>query len=124
KLPKIIQKKQEIYDIYRQELANIPQLQILNIDERCSPVHWFTSFYAEKRADLESYLLNEQIQTRRFFCPLHLQPCYQDIKDKSQSYPISENAYEKGISLPSSYSLTSEQQEFVITKIRQFYHSK
>ena len=123
KLPAIIQKKQEIYDIYRQELANIAGFQILTIDERCSPVHWFTSFYAENRADLEAYLLNAGIQTRRFFCPLHQQPCYRDMVDKSQSYPISENAYETGISLPSSYSLTTEEQAFVIAKIREFYQN-
>ncbi|MFM7440006.1 MAG: hypothetical protein ACKO2V_15655 [Snowella sp.] len=39
------------------------------------------------------------------------------------TYPISENAYEKGISLPSSYSLTTEEQTFVIDKIRDFYHN-
>ena len=124
KLPAIVQKKQEIYEIYKRELGNIPQFQILTIDERCSPVYWFTSFSAENRAELETYLLNEGIQTRRFFCPLHQQPCYRDMVDKNQTYPISENAYEKGISLPSSYSLTTEQQEFVIAKIRDFYQNK
>ncbi len=123
KLPAIIQKKQEIYDKYDRELADIPQLQILTIDRRCSPVHWFTSFYSENRAELETYLLNESIQTRRFFCPLHQQPCYRDMVDQSQTYPISENAYEKGISLPSSYSLTTEEQDFVIDKIREFYQN-
>jgi perosamine synthetase len=41
--------------------------------------------------------------------------------DRTQTYPISENAYEKGISLPSAYSLTQSDQEFTISKIRQFY---
>jgi perosamine synthetase len=105
-------------------LAGIPEFQILPIDERCTPVYWFTSFYAENRAGLETYLENEGIQTRRFFCPLHLQPCYQEMVDRSKTYPVSENAYEKGISLPSAYSLTEPQQEFVIDKIRQFYRMR
>jgi perosamine synthetase len=123
KLPAIIQKKQEIYDKYERELADISQFQILTIDRHCSPVHWFTSFYSENRHELETYLLNEGIQTRRFFCPLHQQPCYRDMVDQSQTYPISENAYEKGISLPSSYSLTTEEQDLVIAKIRDFYQN-
>ncbi|MFM7437487.1 MAG: DegT/DnrJ/EryC1/StrS family aminotransferase, partial [Snowella sp.] len=124
KLPAIIAKKKAIHDIYARDLADVPELQILPIDERCTPVYWFTSFYAENRGELETYLLNEKIQTRRFFCPLHWQPCYQDMVDHKRSYPISENAYEKGISFPSSYSLTEEEQAFVIERIRQFYRNK
>ncbi|TRU69653.1 MAG: DegT/DnrJ/EryC1/StrS family aminotransferase [Microcystis viridis Mv_BB_P_19951000_S69] len=121
KLPAIINKKKAIHDIYARELANIPEFQILTVDERCTPVYWFTSFYAENRAELETYLASEGIQTRRFFCPLHQQPCYREMVDRTQTYPISENAYEKGISLPSAYSLTQSDQEFTISKIRQFY---
>lgn len=124
KLPAIIDKKQMIHDIYARELADIPEFQILLIDERCTPVYWFTSFYAENRAELETYLASEGIQTRRFFCPLHQQPCYRDIVDRDKTYSISENAYEKGISLPSAYSLTEREQAFTIDKIRQFYQKK
>jgi perosamine synthetase len=124
KLPAIIDKKKAIHDTYARELADIPEFRILPIDERCTPVYWFTSFYAEHRAELETYLAIAGIQTRRFFCPLNQQPCYRDMVDRDQTYPISDYAYEKGISLPSAYSLTQKDQEFVIDQIRQFYRKK
>ena len=124
KLPEIIRRKREICEIYSQGLGDIPQLELLPVDERCEPVYWFTSFYAENRAELETYLLNNGIQTRRFFCPLHLQPCYQELVDPNAEYPISTKAYDRGISLPSAYGLKPKQQEYVIEKIREFYLRK
>lgn len=124
KLPAIIERKRQIYHAYITGLADVPQLQPLFIDPRCKPVHWFTSFYAENRAELADYLADQGIQTRLFFCPLHLQPCYQGWADPKMNYPVSTSVYEQGISLPSAYSLTDDEQEFIIAQIRQFYQLK
>jgi len=121
KLPAIMKRKQQIYEVYMAGLADLPQLQPFFIDPRCKPVHWFTSFYAENRAELAEYLANQGIQTRLLFCPLHLQPCYQGWADPSMTYPVSTSAYQRGISLPSSYGLTDEELDFIIAKIHQFY---
>ena len=69
----------------------------------------------------------QNIQTRRFFYPLHLQPCYADgktVRFANQDFRISESTYERGISLPSSYRLTAEEQSYVIEQIRAFYASR
>jgi perosamine synthetase len=121
KLPAIIQRKQEIYNTYTDAFSNIPQLKTLAIDPRCQPVHWFTSFYAERRAELGDYLTSHGIQTRLFFCPLHLQPCYEGWSDEKVDYSASQEAYAKGISLPSSFILTDEELNFIIGKVRDFY---
>jgi perosamine synthetase len=84
-------------------------------------VHWFTSFYAENRHELADYLAKQGIQTRLFFCPLHLQPCYEGWGDPRMDYSVSKSAYERGISLPSSYSLTEQELDLVITEIHRFY---
>ncbi len=123
KLPAIIQRKQEIHDAYIAGLADIPQLQPIFIDPRCKPVHWFTSFLAENRAELAQYLASQGIQTRLFFCPLHLQPCYEGWSDPDMDYSVSTLAYEQGISLPSSYILTDGELDLIIGKIHQFYQS-
>lgn len=121
KLPAIIERKQRIHDRYLTALADLPEFSAVFIDPRCTPVFWFTSYLTPRRAELEAYLQQHQIQTRKFFCPLHLQPCYQGMIDKSRSFPISTYIYEHGISLPSSYSLTDAEQDYVIERIRQFF---
>lgn len=121
KLPAIIKRKQNIYDRYTLSLSDITQLKIKTIDPRCKPVHWFTSFYAESRDELADYLSTCGIQTRLFFCPLHSQPCYSGWSSKEIDYSGSDEAYAKGISLPSSYILKDEEQAYIIDSIRSFY---
>ena len=123
KLPAIIERKQQIYDAYMAGFADLPQLEPFFIDPRCKPVHWFTSFYAENRVELGNYLSNQGIQTRILFCPLHLQPCYEGWADPRFDYSVSTSAYERGISLPSSYILTDEELNFIIAQVHQFYKS-
>lgn len=123
KLPAIIERKQNIFEKYVTELANIEGLYPVEIDKRCSPVFWFTSFLTPQRAGLEAHLKKFNIQTRQFFCPLHLQPCYQDMFNTNVNFPISTQIYEQGISLPSAYNLTESEQDFVIEKIKDFFQS-
>ena len=72
---------------------------------------------------LADFLLEKGIQTRRFFYPLHLQPCYEDSPkiNKNGEFNISKEVYEMGISLPSSYILKDEEQDYVIEKIKKFF---
>lgn len=123
KLNDIVARKEEIFTAYITGLSDIPQLKSFPIDPRCKPVHWFTSFYAEDRNNLAAYLSSLGIQTRLFFCPLHMQPCYSGWPDQGIDYSSSQRAYEHGISLPSSYTLTDEELAHVIDSVRRFYLS-
>jgi perosamine synthetase len=124
KMPAIVRRKREIHDRYVAELRSLAGLRPVFIDPRCQPVFWFTSFLCEDPDALSSFLRRQNIQTRRFFCPLHLQPCYADRKHVriiDEDFRVSERIYQQGISLPSAYSLTPERQSFVIDKIQCFY---
>jgi perosamine synthetase len=124
KMPAIVRRKREIHDRYVEELRDLAGLPPVTIDPRCQPVFWFTSFLCEDPDALSVFLRQHNIQTRRFFCPLHLQPCYADrkhVRILDEDFRVSERIYRQGISLPSAYSLTAEDQTFVIEKIRRFY---
>lgn len=123
KLPSIIERKREIYDTYKSQLSEISSLKMLPINPRCSPVHWFTSYYSATREELAQYLANHGVQTRLFFCPLHMQPCYFGWSDKNVDYSESKSAYSQGISLPSSYGLSDDDLHFIIETILSFYRS-
>jgi perosamine synthetase len=124
KVSAIISKKREIHDRYVKELQHVERFRPVYVDPRCEPVFWFTSFLCEHPEALSSFLREQNIQTRRFFLPLHQQPCYADgkhIRVTGGDFRISESIYRQGISLPSSYSLTENDQSRVIEQIRRFY---
>jgi perosamine synthetase len=124
KLPVIVNKKRAIHDRYVNELKDLKNFRAAFIDPRCEPVFWFTSFLCTYTEELSAFLREQNIQTRRFFYPLHLQPCYSDrkqVRGMDGNFRISESVYKQGISLPSSYGLSWEEQSLVIEQIRRFY---
>ncbi len=121
KLPAIIAKKKRIYDRYMQGLRGLERVRPVYIDPRCGPVFWFTSFLCDDAENLAKTLLENQVQTRRFFYPLHLQPCYRHLSFSRSGFGVSEKIYSQGISLPSAYLLTDTEQDKVINLIREYY---
>tara|TARA_Y100001937_G_C7132790_1_gene338449 strand:- start:32 stop:1138 length:1107 start_codon:yes stop_codon:yes gene_type:complete len=123
KLPTIIEKKKKIHDLYMNELSDLSSLflPVYQVED-CTPVHWFTSFLCDRKHDLIEYAKSNNIQTREFFYPLHMQPCYQDFPDvlMPSNYETSEDLFSRGISLPSSYGLTEESQWAVINTLKQW----
>ena len=67
------------------------------------------------------YLTDEGVGTRRFFYPLHLQPCYEELGITKGDFPNSERAYNRGVSLPSSYSLTDDDLAVVCKIIKKYF---
>jgi perosamine synthetase len=127
KLPAIIARKREIRGRYCEGLSGLKRFREVYMDPRCEPVFWFTSFLCDDTEALAAFLATRKVQTRRFFYPLHLQPCYADgttARFVAGNFATSESAYEQGISLPSSYGLTCQEQSYVIEQIRLFYESR
>jgi perosamine synthetase len=127
KMSLIVSKKREIHDRYVERLRDLKDFRPVRIDGDCDAVFWFTSFLCEDPQALTSFLAARKIQVRRFFYPLHMQPCYADkkhIPNIDNDFPASKKAYEQGISLPSSYALTDEDQAFVIEQIHFFYENR
>ncbi len=123
KLDRIIKRKEDIFNRYYQELKNIDEIKFYKIRGQKQPVYWFTSIFSKKAKKLSSYLFEKGIQTRRFFYPLHLQPCYQNgiINFKKEDFKVSETIYKNSISLPSSYILKEKEQDKVIKTIKSFF---
>ncbi len=119
KLPKILERKKAINDRYRELLSGVEAVKFTEIDKRGRPAHWFTSILVDDVEGLAKHLLKNDVQTRRFFYPLHMQPCYKGMAEGN--FPNSEWAYKHGLSLPSSVLLKDEQIKFVAEKARAFY---
>ncbi len=120
KFEKIKKRKQEVRDYYERTLSDIPEIKLTYIDPRCSPVHWFTSLIVPDVESLQSFLIKQNIQTRRFFPALHLQPCYRNIKFP-ETYPNAAYAFAHCLSLPSSALIKDGELAEVVKNIREFY---
>ncbi|WP_020526893.1 UDP-4-amino-4,6-dideoxy-N-acetyl-beta-L-altrosamine transaminase [Flexithrix dorotheae] len=73
------------------------------------------------RKGLYEYLRDNKIFAQVHYIPLHLMPFYQDQGYKIGDFPIAEAYYKKCLSLPMYPTLTEEEQDFVIEKVKGFY---
>jgi len=99
RLDRIIAEKARIRARYEQKLGGLDWLSFQRIPAGVEPVHWFTNVFCDNADQLAQSLEGQGIQTRRFFYPLHLQPCYRALNPPI--CPASARLYETGLSLPS-----------------------
>ncbi len=61
------------------------------------------------------------VETRAFFCPMHLQPVFEKadprFPDRGGSWPIAEDLWARGLYLPSGLGLTRAQAAEVAAKL-------
>jgi len=116
KLPVIIQRKKTNEMLYRKFLQDVPGIEFPYIDQRGFNVPFRINILVDNPEGLSSYLNENDIGSRGFFYPLHLQPCYSVVGN----FPNAIMANRRGLSLPSSVTLTKQQIEYVCSKIKTF----
>jgi len=121
KYEKIMQAKKEHFMQYSQLLSNTAGIDVVKIPEYVDSNYWFTNILVENPESLIAFLHKKGIGARRYFYPLHLQPCYSDMR--SQECPVSTWLYSRGVSLPSSAKLTKEEIKYICKTIQQFFNN-
>jgi perosamine synthetase len=116
KLERIINKRYQMYEWYKNGLGN----SLISYKRNSGELPWLFSIRVGNPNEISEYLSLNQIQARRFFYPLHLQPCYSHFKLNTSNYKKSRCAYESHISLPSSHALS----QGCIEKICEIIRSK
>jgi dTDP-4-amino-4,6-dideoxygalactose transaminase len=75
-----------------------------------------------KRDELQQFLNSHGISTMVYYPkPLHLQPVFSELGYKEGDLPETEKACAEVLSLPMFPELKLEQQEYVVSKIKEFY---
>ena len=105
-----------IFDMYRINLRNIPQVTILETDLSYH-TPWFMDIFIEKRDELAAFLLAAGIKTRLMYSPVHNQKCYNIRGD----FDVTSKMAPQGLWLPSSINIDDSQIDFVCGKIKEFY---
>ncbi|HMS41434.1 MAG TPA: DegT/DnrJ/EryC1/StrS family aminotransferase [Pyrinomonadaceae bacterium] len=119
-------KRKQNADYYRQLFtdAGLTEEIILPL-ERENVRHIYNQFIikiSKKRDELKQFLAENEIGTDIYYpVSLHLQECFEYLGYKSGDFPESERASRETLAIPIFPELKSEQQEYVVEKIAQFF---
>jgi perosamine synthetase len=117
KLRDVIRLKRRNEELYRRGLESVEQVSFPFRDPRCYVVPHRVNILVDEPQKLIDYLGKYGIGCRRFYIPMHRQPCY----NQQGHFPNSEWAYEHGVVLPSSPTLTEQQIATVCERIKAYY---
>ena len=112
----------------RQEIANrydeaFQDIQGIKIPYRAGNVYHAFHLYViqvEDRLGLYNYLRANKILAQVHYVPVHLQPYYRELGNKSGDCPVAEEYYKHCLSLPMYPTLTDEEQQYVIDSVLAF----
>ena len=74
----------------------------------------------EDRLGLYNFLRENNIYAQVLYYPLNLMPYYRQLGNKEGDLPIVEDYYKHCLALPMFPTLTEEQQQYVIAKVKEF----
>jgi len=112
KLESVIERKRLMAAAYSQNLAGIQGLQLPVARDWARHVYWMYGLLVKpafgiSRDALMQALLRRGIDSRTFFCPMNMQPCFQEIPGfRAIPCPVAERLWEQGLYLPSSQTLS------------------
>ena len=79
---------------------------------------------ANERDRLQEFLKEKRVATAIYYpLPLHLQKCFAYLDYREGDFPVSEKASREVLALPIFPELTTEQQDFIVSSISDFYKS-
>lgn len=107
-----IASKKRIYALYEELLSGA--VEFIPTKNEVTP--WFVDIYVGNPERLKKYLEKKGIQTRRMYPPVHSQPCY----NEGWVLPNTERYSDRGLWLPSSFTLEAEKVQFICRTIRKF----
>jgi len=117
RIDEILQKRKKIEENYNKGLENIKGVTILPKRD----VLWMYDALFEKRGELQKYLEENGIETRKFFRPMSQQPMYFNENWKELN---AVKFSDSGLYLPTYEDLSKDDQDEIISKIRNFYENK
>jgi len=111
--------------LYRKYLKDILGIKFQPEREGCKNIFWMNSMIIQpevlgiSRDEFMSRLSDFGIQSRKFFIPMHQQPCLEKFYNRNSiSFPVSDHLSETGLYLPSSSGLLDKEIEHICNIIK------
>ena len=124
RLEELINRRERVAALYRKRLAGVDGLELPYIAETTTRVSWFVFVVrvakGVNREALADRLAQRGIPVRPYFLPIHLQPYMQErFGYEPQRYPVTEDLGARGLALPFSGLMTTEQVEIVSAALQE-----
>ena len=121
RIHELINKKIEIFEMYKYYLEDIPNIKLNFQKEGYKNVYWmvcleFLNYDEKKRDNLIKKLKEKGIDSRPFFYPISDMPMY----EKAYT-PITHKVYQRGINLPSYFDLKDREIKYICNTIKEFF---
>ena len=130
RLSEAVEAKRQIGAWYRERLKDIPDLHLAPQEANGGlNTYWvFGMVLGDSYGDAPSVrkdLAERGIGTRPFFCPMHLQPVFQNLGlFRGEQHPVAERLWNKGLYLPSSLNLSEEVVDRVCRNVREVLRAR
>ncbi|MDP2684181.1 MAG: DegT/DnrJ/EryC1/StrS family aminotransferase [bacterium] len=117
-LEKRIERMIEIHSWYKENLKDINEIKLYLCDLEAGAVPQWTDAKVEKRDELVQYLSEYNIESRKYWFPIHTQTPY---KLPDDNFPNSIKLSKSSLWLPSAFILEKSDIDKVCKKIKEFY---
>lgn len=118
KNPKGVEKRNEIAEKYKRAFEGLIKYQYL--PEGMLNAHHLFVIEVDDRKDLYDHLKSEGIFAQIHYIPVHTLPYYRSIGYEDAELTNAETYYQHCLSLPMYPTLRKKEQDFVISKIKEF----
>ena len=106
------------FEFYKARLGHLDEIEFLNEPEGYFSNRWLSCILTdsyEMRERIRYALLEDDIESRPLWKPMHLQPVFETSPNYSDG--TSEDLFERGLCLPSGSNLTNQDLERIVTLI-------
>jgi dTDP-4-amino-4,6-dideoxygalactose transaminase len=123
--------RRKIFQYYKTKLSEIDAIEWMPEPSKCYSNRWLSAFIINPdktnitNNKLIEFLSELNIEARHVWKPMHQQPVFSGLQyfmEGRESY--CDYLFDNGICLPSSSSMTNEQQDFVVSAIINFFQNE
>jgi len=126
KLNKVLLKKDIIAKKYNKAFKDMKNIKIPLVPKYVTKHSWYNYCIILKspklKKDFKKYLINQKIDFRESFPPIHLQPLYKKIYKKKLKLNNSSYTFDRFIDLPIWSNMSNSQINYIIKKIKNFFN--
>ena len=125
-----VKEKNNIFNTYKEGFKDIDDINMMPITEGCTSNQWLSVITLKeeskvKPTDIIDALEKENIESRRIWKPMNLQPVYKDnmfYNHNENGISVGEDIFNRGVCLPSDTKMTNDDLKRVINIITSLFN--